>query len=110
MTYKEIADMVKDMDLPYAYYQFPKDTGQAPPFILFFYSSTDDIHADDINYVPVVTLNIELYTSEKDFAQESAVESVLTSHGFSYYKEENFIDSEQMFQIAYEMEVIINAE
>lgn len=110
MTYKEIATMISSMGFPFAYYQFPKNTGQAPPFVLFFYSKSDDVYADDSNYQRIVTLNVELYTSEKDFAKEEVVESVLAENGFSYYKEENYIDTEQMFQIAYEMEVIINAE
>lgn len=108
MTYKEIATMVKSIGLPCAYYQFPEGTSQAPPFVVFFYSQTDDLYADDSNYQRIVTLNIELYTSEKDFEKESTVETILTNNHMTYYKEENYIDSERMWQIAYEMEVIIN--
>lgn len=110
MTYKEINNMIESIGLPYAYFQFPKNTGQAPPFILFFYSQTDDLYADGQNYQRIAKLNIELYTKDKDFQKEETVENVLNSYGFSYYKEENYIDTEQMFQIAYEMEVIINGE
>lgn len=108
MTYTEIASMIESIGLPYAYYQFPEGTGQAPPFICFFYSGTDDLYADDSNYQRIVTLNIELYTSEKDFEHEAAIEQALADNGLTYYKEENYIDSEKMYQIAYEMEVIIN--
>lgn len=108
MTYKQIASMVSSIGLPYAYYQFPEETAQAPPFVVFFYADTDDVFADDTNYQRIATLNIELYTSEKDFATESTVEQILTNNNLTYYKEENYIDSEQMWQIAYEMEVIIN--
>ena len=108
MTYKQIASMVSSIGLPYAYYQFPEGTAQAPPFVVFFYANTDDVFADDTNYQRIATLNIELYTSEKDFATESTVEQILTNNNLTYYKEENYIDSEQMWQIAYEMEVIIN--
>jgi hypothetical protein len=108
MTYKQIASMVSSIGLPYAYYQFPEGTAQAPPFVVFFYADTDDVFADDTNYQRIATLNIELYTSEKDFSTESTVEQILTNNNLTYYKEENYIDSEQMWQIAYEMEVIIN--
>lgn len=107
MTYKQIASMVSSIGLPYAYYQFPEGTAQAPPFVVFFYADTDDVFADDTNYQRIATLNIELYTSEKDFATESTVEQILTNNNLTYYKEENYIDSEQMWQIAYEMEVLI---
>ena len=108
MTHTEIATMVASIGLPYAYYQFPEGTGQTPPFVVFFYSQTDDVYADDSNYQRIEQLNIELYTREKDFEKEATVEGILQNSGLSYYKEENYIDSEKMYQIAYEMEVIIN--
>lgn len=108
MTYKEIATMVASIGLPYAYYQFPEGSGQTPPFVVFFYSDTNDLYADEKNYQRIVTLNIELYTREKDFETEATVEGILGNNNLTYYKEENYIESEQMWQIAYEMEVLIN--
>ena len=67
MTYKEIATMVSSIGLPYAYYQFPEGTGQALPFVVFFYSEINDLYADETNYQRIAKLNIELYTEEKDF-------------------------------------------
>lgn len=108
MTYKEVATMVASIGLPYAYYEFPDGTQQTPPFVVFFYTSSDDVYADDSNYQRILRLNIELYTSEKDFTAEATVEGILTNNNLTYYKEENYIDSERMWQIAYEMEVLIN--
>ena len=89
MTYKEISQMIAGAGLPYAYYQFPEDTPQAPPFICFFFSSTDDVFADDTNYQRIVQLNIELYTNVKDFDLEASLEEILTNNNLTYYKEEN---------------------
>ena len=108
MTYKEIAAMVKSIGLPYAYYQFPEGTGQGLPFVVFFYSEINDLYADETNYQRIAKLNIELYTEEKDFEKEATVEGILQNSGLTYYKEENYIDSEKMWQIAYEMEELIN--
>ena len=108
MTYKDIASMIESIGLEYSYYQFPEGTNQAPPYVVFFYSHTDDLYADEKNYQRIVTLNIELYTAEKDFESEAAVEAVLAENNLAYYKEENYIDSEKLFQIAYESEVLIN--
>jgi hypothetical protein len=108
MTYKEISQMIAGAGLPYAYYQFPEDTPQAPPFICFFFSQTDDVFADDTNYQRIVQLNIELYTNVKDFDLEASLEEILQNNNLTYYKEENYIDSEKLYQIAYEMEVMIN--
>ena len=108
MTRKEISQMIASVGLPYAYYQFPEDTPQTPPFICFFFSSTDDVFADDTNFQKIEQLNIELYTNVKDFTLEDSLEEILKTNNLTYYKEENYIDSEKLYQIAYEMEVMIN--
>lgn len=100
--------MMDSMDLPVAYYQFKEGTKQAPPFLVFFYSTDSDVFADDENYVDKEQLNIELYTVDRDFDLEKKIEKILKANGFTYYKEANFIDTEKLYQIAYEMEVIIN--
>lgn len=107
MTYEEIAQMIESIGLPYAYYQFPDDTQQAPPFICFLYDY-DDIYADDSNYVKRVVLTVELYTDTKDIPLESAVEAVLDENEMTWSKESTFIDSERMWQTSYTMEVFIN--
>lgn len=109
MTFQEVKNMVESIGLPYAYFQFPEKTGQAPPFICFFYTNSDDLFADNSNYQDIRRLNIELYTSTKDFALEKTIEDTLKLNGFSYYREENFIETEKIWQIAYEMEVLISA-
>lgn len=108
MTYQEVNQMVESFGLPYAYYQFPEGTEQPCPFICFFFKNSNDLYADNTNYQGIQVLNIELYTSAKDFTLESVIEDFLEDNGLTYYKESNYIDTEKMWQIAYEMEVIIN--
>lgn len=110
MTFKEVSTMIDTLKIPYAYYQFEEGTGQAPPFICFFYTSSNDLYADQSNYQKITGLSIELYTAEKDFALEEDVENLLNDNGLTYYKEENYIDSEKMYQIAYDMEILITKE
>lgn len=107
MTYQQIDAMIGEVGLPYAYYQFP-ETGQQPPFICWMLDGIDDLYADNINYQRIVVLAVELYTDEKDFVQEAAVEAVFASHGLSYAKAEQYIDSEHMHETLYTMEVVIN--
>ena len=107
MTLSEINTMIANFGLPYAYHHFTEKTAQEPPFIVFFYPSINDLYADGINYQRISELDVELYTSNKDFAKEEMIESALTNAGFSFYKEENYIASEKIWQIAYEMDVVI---
>lgn len=107
MTYPEIDAMIGEVGLPYAYYQFP-ETGQQPPFICWMLDGIDDLYADNINYQRIAVLAVELYTDEKDFEKEAAVEAVFAAHGLSYGKAEQYIDSEHMHETVYTMEVVVN--
>ena len=110
MTYKEIAQLIDGIGYPYAYYQFEKETAKEPPFICFFYPGRDDMLADDSNYAQITELVIELYTDNKDFAAEAAVESALEAAEIVYEKDETYIDSERMYMITYTTEVLINGQ
>lgn len=107
MTTQEVAAMVAEVGVPYAYYQFTKDTAVDPPFICFFYPQDNDFLADNKNYQQINHLAVELYTDAKDFALEKTVEAVLRSHGMVWSKEEGHLDSERMHEVVYEMDVII---
>lgn len=108
MTSKEIAQMVAEIGLPYAYYQFPDNTEQPTPFLCFYIESNDDMYADDENYTNIAELTIELYTDNKSYDLEEKVESVLREHEMSWIKSEAYIPSEKMFEEIYIMEVIKN--
>ena len=110
MTYQEIATMIDGFGLPNAYYQFPDNTVQAPPFVSFFYERSNDVYADSINYQRITGLLIEFYSEEKDFYYESLIEDALTAAGLTYVKSEQFLDSEQMHETLYEMQVLITKE
>lgn len=107
MTQINVAEMIESIGLPYAYYQFQEDTAHELPFVVFFFSGSDDLYADQKNYQKISRLSIELYTKEKDFSLDSTVENILNENGLTYYKEENYIDSEKMWQTAYECDVIV---
>ena len=110
MKYSEVETLISSIGLPYAYYQFPEDTDQAPPFIAFFYPENNDFFADGSNYQTIASLVVELYTETKDFEQELDVEEVLNSAGLSFTKESTYLDSERMQMTTYTMEVVIHGE
>lgn len=108
MTYQEIATMIDGIGLPFAYYVFPKDTEQAPPFICFYFPGSDDLMADNTNYAQIRPLIIELYTANKDFSLEADVESALTANGLAFSRTELYLSGENMYLITYNTEVNIN--
>lgn len=107
MTREEIATMIGGIGVPFAYYQFPDNTGQNPPFICFYFSESDDLYADDSNYQKIDRLIVELYTSNKDFDLEDAVETTLNYNGLTWTRSEQYLDSEKLWMEVYETNVII---
>ena len=110
MTRIEVASMVESIGLPYAYYQFDENTAQAPPFVVFFYTDSNDVYADQKNYQKIDGLSIEFYSAEKDFDTEETIETILNEAGLTYYKEQNYIDSEKIWQTAYDMEILLTPD
>jgi len=106
MTLKEITTMVASVGYPSAYSHFSKT--QNPPYVVFYFPSETDPHADNSNYINKRQLFIELFTKIKDPTAESAVETVLKNAGLSWYKQTDFLNDEQLYQTTYEMEVLIN--
>ena len=109
MTTGEVEAMVRETGLPFSYYLFTKDTAVSPPFICYYYQTSEDLYADGINYARFSQLVIELYTDKKDFALENRVESVLSGHELSYERQETYISEELMYMVVYTMEVCIDA-
>ena len=99
--------MVSTIGVPYAYYQFPNNTGIAPPFVCFYFNSSNDFAADNTNYQRIRQLSLELYTDNKDFTLEQTVENILNQNGLVYSREETYLDSEKMYMVTFMTEIII---
>lgn len=110
MTFAEVNTMLSGVGIPTAYYQFTADTSQAPPFICFMYVRNNDFIADNTNYGKIEHLVIELYTDNKDFDMEARVENVLKTHNLVYTREETALNSERMYEVIFETDVMITEE
>ncbi|MCI5680176.1 MAG: hypothetical protein MR278_09440 [Bacteroidales bacterium] len=102
MKIEEIKKMLEATGLPVAYDHFKKQTD--PPFLVYLLPESRNIIADDCVYQGKVLVRIELYTDKKDPELEKVVETALAD--MVWTKEETYIDSEEMFEIMYEMEVM----
>ena len=108
MTTNEIASMIASIGLPSAYNHFPEKAAPSPPLICFYYDQPNNFNADNNTLQRIAALTIELYTANKDFTSEHAVESVLLANDMPYTKDETYIDGEKMYLNLYETEVILN--
>lgn len=105
MTHQEVMTMLAEMNLPYAYDHFVEGESPDPPFLVFLYPGSNHFAADGKVYFKMNRLNIELYTDKKDVELEETVEAVLDRHGIFYGKSEVWIESENLYEVLYQMEV-----
>ena len=108
MSIDEIKQMLDEMGIEYRYHHFETEAAIAPPFLIWILPESNNFMADGITYQGIQELDLELYTDNKNFVLEKTVENVLNSHEIPWNKKELYIESENMYEILYEMEVIIN--
>ena len=108
MTYEEISEMLESIGLPYTYYQWAENSAPALPYIVFYYPGSNNFIADNKAYCKIAKLNVEFYSEEKDFDTEASIEAVFEQNDLVYTKTEQYIESDQMYEVLYQMEVNIN--
>ena len=98
MTHEEVMAMMEEMNLPFAYDHFVEGESPKPP-------GSSNFPADGRVYYKSSRLNIEIYTDLKNPELELTVEAVLDLHGIFYEKSEVWIESENLYEVLYQMEV-----
>lgn len=88
-----------------AYRCFPEGKAPKLPFICYLADHTNNFSADSKVYETIEHIFVELYTATKDPSSEALVESALNSNEIFWEKSEEYIDSEQCYQILYEIEI-----
>lgn len=108
MKTSDIEKALKEIGLPFKYHHFKTSEAVVPPFICYIFPRSNNFDADGKVYEKISAIDIELYTDEKDIEIESKIEAVLDKYGFVYEKNEIWIQSEELFEVVYEMEGINN--
>nr|DAT52430.1 MAG TPA: tail completion protein [Caudoviricetes sp.] len=104
MKLSELRASLESLKIPVKYRAFK--VGEAPslPYILFYVENNEGtLKADNLNYVKVSNVTIELYSEEKDIELEEKLEAILDSNKFEYDIFEMYLDTEDMHEVAYEI-------
>lgn len=104
MTQEELYQALKAIGYPVAYGSFSRPV--TPPFITYQFAYSNDMIADNHNYVAIDDFQVELYTAKKDLTAEQKVQDKLKELGLPYRKFETYLDEEKMFQILYEIQIL----
>jgi hypothetical protein len=100
-----IEGLLDEIKIPYRYHHFEEDEAVSPPFICWLIPKTNNFGADGKVYHRINALDIELYTDQKDFELEKKIEEQLDEKNIFWEKTEEYIKSENMYEVLYEMEV-----
>ena len=104
MTQAELYQGLQATGLTVVYREFT--TPPDPPYLIYLFSYSSDLMADGQNYLEIDNYQIELYTKNKDPATERLVQNKLKELGLPYSKTETFLQSEGLFQLVYEIQLI----
>ena len=95
-----IFETLQKTGLPCAYSHFKKP--QEPPYIVYIGSGQNQMRADDTRYWHENTYQVEYYFTEKNEANEEAIEAALIADGYLFEKSEDvYSEEDDVFLIYY---------
>lgn len=103
MNEQSMYNILNELEIPVAYDHFNQDANSkvVPPFILYRNDDSDSFKADDKAYFRNNEYIIDLITDKKDVTLENTFETLLNNHNLPFEKNEDFIESEKIYQIRY---------
>lgn len=104
----DVINMLESTGYPVVYLAWRENEVPELPYICYYYPNMTPETADDTHHAEIYTLNVELYTKNKNFEVESTVEAALLNADMVFTKEEDFLSDENMYETLYIMEVNIN--
>lgn len=103
MDQASLYNVLKSTGLPVVYRHFT--TPPTPPYLAYLFAYSYNFGSDNKVYTKGNYYQVELYTVKKDLASEELIEDALDANEIYWEKTETFIDTENLFQILYEIEI-----
>lgn len=104
----EIKEILEKIGLPFAYRKFKPYKNKPlpePPYIVWYIDDEQDFGSDDKNFLKRQKISFELYSRNKDRTNEAKIEEALNFVRFNKWEE--YIESEKLYFVLYEFEIII---
>ena len=105
---KQLYEILKNTGLPVAYHSF-KASGinkiPEPPFIVYLFTGSENMGADNRVYQKINSYDVELYTNKKDITSETLLENALDDATIFYDKTEDYIEDEALFRNTYRITI-----
>lgn len=99
-----LSELLESTGYPVAYREFKK--APSIPYIVYMRDNDTNISSDHKVHGKVKYYTVEFYTDKKDPTAESKVEALLETIDPDYSTNETYIQSEELYQIIYEIKII----
>jgi hypothetical protein len=113
MNLPQLSQILLQTGLPVFYSHWIKSTQYPecppPPYICYWVPESPNFIADDRVYQKIDYVEIELYTEKKELVVEATLEQLLDDNDIAYTSSEMWVETEQLFEKTYEVELIRNA-
>lgn len=97
---QDLKTILDELEIPVAYSHF--NTATTPPVAVYRRDSSSNFGADGVVYKKINNYIVELYTAYKDTEMEQKLEAIFDKYEIFYNVDsEDYIDTEQMYQIIY---------
>lgn len=108
MNQVQMIALLNTLTLPSFYGQAP--VGTVLPFLTIHSDQPDNFAADNGVYVEKWNFRLDLYSVAKDLTHEAEIKKLLNDNGIYWTKTEEYIDSENVWEVEFEFEVLGNEE
>ncbi|MGO2743190.1 MAG: hypothetical protein ACTIAM_06135 [Pseudolactococcus laudensis] len=109
MNLMEFKAELEKLDIPIQYRAFRVGHAPSLPYIIFYENDSDNVFADNQNYYDVLNIVCELYADEKDIELETKLQKLFYDTEIQYNSTETFIDSENMYLKAYDVQITFDS-
>lgn len=103
MTHEELLRVLEPTGLPWAYHHWEQPP--PPPYGVYLDNSYDPFYADNRNYFNVRRVRLEVYSGHRDAPLDARVEAALDAASVPYEADFEYLESEQLYESIYEIEV-----
>ena len=106
MNQVQMIALLNTLTVPSFYGQAP--VGTVLPFLTIHSDQPDNFAADNGVYVEKWNFRLDLYSVAKDLTHEAEIKKLLNDNGIYWTKTEEYIDSENVWEVEFEFEVLGN--
>lgn len=106
MCQSNVYEMLKETGVEVFYNHIDNPSKAGLPWLVYFRDKSQVRGSDFANHIKETEYIIELYTNMKDLETENKVEEILNKYGISYETTETYIKEENMYLVAYYIQII----